>query len=90
MDDFRLPMEGLHEEIGSLPRQLAERDVRIAELEAERRRRGKKYRPKANAAKRPKKTPDRRKKPHRQHAGVFREPPVSDKNTLHHDVRLET
>lgn len=89
MDDLRRQIEALHEEIASLRRQLAERDARIAELEAELSRRGKKYRPKANAKKRPKKTPDRRKKPHRQHAGVFREPPVPDENTIPHDVRLD-
>ena len=89
MDDLRRQIEQLRAEIASLRRQLAERDARIAELEAELKRRGKRYRPKANAPKRPKKTPDRRTQSHRQHGGVFREPPEPDENTIHHDVRPE-
>ncbi len=96
MDELRRQVEELLKEVASLHRQLAEREARIvglekriAELEGELKRRGKRYRPKANAKKQAKKTPDRRKKPHRKHPGVFREPPVPDENTIDHDVRLE-
>ena len=76
-------------DVALLRRQLDARDARIAELEAELKRCGKRYRPKANAKQQAKKTPDRRKQPHRKHPGVFREPPVVDENTIDHDVRLE-
>jgi len=96
MDKLRRQVEKLRSEVAVLRRQLAERDARIAELqtrntelETELKRRGKKFTPRANAKKSPKKTPDRRKKPHRKHPGTFREPPTPDENTVHHDVRLD-
>ncbi len=89
MDELRRHVEELMTDVALLRRQLDERDARIAELEAELKRRGKRYRPKANANQQAKKTPDRRKQPHRKHPGVFREPPVVDENTIDHDVRLE-
>jgi hypothetical protein len=89
MDDLRRQVEELLGEVALLRQQLAERDARIAELEFELKRRGKRFTPKANAKKAAKKSPDRRKKPHRKHSGVFREPPVADENTIDHDVRLE-
>ncbi|MCH7687236.1 MAG: hypothetical protein IH899_11230, partial [Planctomycetes bacterium] len=89
MDELRRQVDELLEEVALLRRQLDARDARIAELAGELKRRGKRYRPQANAKKQAKKTPDRRKKPHRKHAGVFREPPVPDENTIDHDVRLE-
>ena len=88
MDELRRQVGELFEEVALLRRQLDERDARIAELEAELKRRGKRYRPQANAKKQAKKTPDRRQQPHRKHPGVFREPPVADENTIDHDVRL--
>ena len=89
MDELRRHVEELMTDVALLRRQLDARDARIAELEAELKRRGKRYRPKANAKQQAKKTPDRRKQPHRKHPGVFREPPVVDENTIDHDVRLE-
>ncbi len=89
MDELRRQVSELFQEVASLRRQLDERDARIAELETELKRRGKKYTPKANAKIQAKKTPDRRKPPHRKHPGVFRKPPVPDENTVDHDVRLE-
>ena len=89
MDELRRQVEELMKDVALLRRQLDERDARIAELEAELKRRGKTYRPKANAEKQTKKTLDRRKQPHRKHPSVFREPPVVDENTIDHDVRLE-
>ena len=65
----------------------ADLEERNAQLEAELKRRGKKYRPQANTKK--VKTPDRRKPPHRKHPGIFREPPVLDENTIHRNVRLD-
>ena len=88
MDELRRQVEELMKDVALLRRQLDERDARIAELEAELQRRGKRYRPKANTNKQSKKPPDRRKQPHRKHPGVFREPPVVDENTIDHDVRL--
>ena len=89
MDDLRRQAEALQKDVASLRRELQVRDARIAELEAELKRRGKTYRPRANAKKQTKKIPDLRKIPHRQHPVSFREPPVPDENTIHHDVRLD-
>jgi hypothetical protein len=96
MDELRRQVEELLARVAELERDNAELrkrgdelQARNAELEAELKRRGKKYTPKANAKKRSKKTPDRRKPPHRKHPGVFREPPTPDENTIDHDVRLE-
>ena len=89
MDDLRRQVEELLARVAELERENAELRTRNAQLEAELKRRGKKYTPKANAKKPAKKTPDRRKPPHRKHPGVFREPPVADEKTIHHDVRLE-
>jgi len=89
MDELRRQVEELLARVTELERENAELLARNAELEAELKRRGKKYTPKANTKKRSKKTPDRRKPPHRKHPGVFREPPTPDENTIDHDVRLE-
>jgi hypothetical protein len=63
--------------------------ARIAELEGELRRRGKKFVPKANAAKRPGPKRDRRTAAFRQHPGQTRpEPPASD--AIPHDVCVES
>jgi len=51
MDELRRQVDDLFEEVSFLRRQLDERDARIAELEAELKRCGKKYTPKANAPK---------------------------------------
>jgi len=90
MEELRRQIQELLVRVAELERENAELQTRNAELEAELKRRGKKYRPKANAKKQAKKTPDRRKIPHRQHPGSFREPPVPDENTIHHEVRLES
>ena len=90
MDDLRRQVEELLARVAELEDENADIRMRNAELEAELKRRGKRYRPKANAKKQAKKTPDLRKQPHRQHGGVFREPPVPDENTIHHDVRLDS
>ena len=96
MDDLRRQVDELLTRVADLERQNAElraRNVELqarnAELEAELKRRSKKYTPKANVKKRATKTPDRRKRPHREHPGFFRKPPVPDKNTISHDVRPE-
>ncbi len=89
MDDLRQQVEELLARVTELERENAGLLARNAELEAELKRRGKKYKPKPNANKQAMKTPDRRKPPHRKHSGVFRPPPVPDENTIHHDVRLE-
>jgi len=89
MDDLRRQVEELLARVSELERENAELRTRNAELEAERKRWGKKYTPKANAKNRAKKTPDLRKPPHRKHPGVFRKPAVADEKTIHHDVRLE-
>ncbi len=89
MEELRRQVGELVEEVALLRRQLQHRDARIAELEAELKRRGKKFTPKANAKKTAAKSPDRRKPPHRKHPGLFRTPPVPDENTIQHDVRLE-
>ena len=88
MDELRRQVDDLFEEVALLRRQLDARDARIVELEAELKRRGKKYTPKANAPKSSRKKTGRRKKPHRKHPGVFRTPPVPDEHTIDHDVRL--
>ncbi len=96
MEDLRRQIKELLARVADLERentelrmQNTELQARNAELEAELKQRGKKYRPKANAKKQTKKTPDLRKTPHRKHPGSFREPPVPDENTIHHDVRLD-
>ena len=89
MEELRRQVQELLARVAELERENAELRTRNAELEAELKMHGKKYRPKSNAKKQAKKTPDLRKIPHRQHPGSFREPPVPDENTLHHDVRLE-
>jgi hypothetical protein len=67
---------------------IAAQAARIAELEADLRRRGKKYQPKPNAPKRPP-GPDRRTVEFRKHPGQARpEPPVAD-DVIHHDVHVE-
>jgi len=55
MDELRRQVDDLFEEVALLRRQLDERDTRIAEREAELKRRGKKYTPNANAPKSPRK-----------------------------------
>jgi transposase len=89
MEELRRQIEELTSRVAELERENGELRTRNAELETELKRRGKKYRPKANAKKNAKKSPDRRKKPYRKHGGVFREPPVPDEKTIHHDVRPE-
>jgi len=89
MDDLRRQVEELLARVSELERENAELRTRNAELETERKRRGKKYTPKANAKKPAKKTPDRRQQPHRKHPGVFRKPPLPDEDTIEHDVRME-
>lgn len=89
MEELRRQIEELTSRVAELERENGELRSRNAELETELKRRGKKYRPKANAKKNAKKSPDRRKQPHRKHGGVFREPPVPDDETIHHDVRSE-
>lgn len=69
---------------------IATQAARIAELEGELQRRGKKFSPKPNAKKRAAKV-DRRKAPHRKHPGQARpEPTVNEHDVLHHDVTVET
>lgn len=75
--------------IAELRKTVAQRDVRIEELEAELKRRGKKYRPKANVLPRRKGKQDRRRKRFRKHPGVFRPEPTPDADTIHHDVHLD-
>lgn len=68
---------------------IAAQAARIAELEGELRRRGKKFVPKANAAGQPKPKRDRRTRPFRKHPGQTRpEPPATD--AIHHDVCVES
>lgn len=75
--------------IAQLRQTVAQRDARIEGLEAELKRRGKKYRPKANVIPRRKGKQDRRRKRFRQHPGVFRPEPTPDADTIHHDIRLD-
>lgn len=75
--------------IAQLRQTVAQRDARIEGLEAELKRRGKKYRPKANVIPRRKGKQDRRRKRFRKHPGVFRPEPTPDADTIHHDVRLD-
>jgi hypothetical protein len=89
MDDLRHQVAELLARVAELETRNAELEARNAELERELKRRGKRYTPKANAKKSGGKKADRRKKPHRKHPGVFREPPVPDEDTIYHDVRLE-
>lgn len=89
MDDLRRQIEELLARVAELERENAELRARIAELEAELKRRGKKYTPKPNAKKSSGPKTDRRKRPHRKHPGLFRQPPEPDEHTIHHDVRLE-
>ncbi len=96
MEELRRQIEELVARVTELEEQNAqlrarnlELETRNAHLEAELKRRGKKYTPKANAQKSPRNKTDRRKRPHRKHPGVFRTPPVPDENTIHHDVRTD-
>lgn len=89
MDDLRRRIDELLERVAELEASNAKLEARNAELEAKIKRRGKEYTPKANAKKASGKKTDRRKKPHRAHPGVFREPPMPDEDTIHHDVRLD-
>ncbi|HEY0980725.1 IS66 family transposase, partial [Schlesneria sp.] len=83
MDDVALLKEqvaALLHRVAELEAQVAERDARISELEAELERvRRQGYKPQPNR-KPPagSKKQDRRKKPFRQHPGVFRDPPNLD------------
>lgn len=68
---------------------IAAQAARIAELEAELRRRGKKFTPKSNVEKRTVNT-DRRRAPHRKHPGQARpEPSPNDDKLIHHDVEVD-
>jgi hypothetical protein len=68
---------------------VVQRDARIAELEKQLRHRGKKYTFQANASRRGKDQPDRRRRPYRRHPGSTRpEPPAHDAAILH-EVRLD-
>lgn len=75
--------------IAKLRKTLIQRDARIEELEVELKRRGKKYRPKANVLPRRKGKQDRRRKRFRKHPGVLRPEPAPDADTIHHDVHLD-
>lgn len=89
MDERDLRIKQLEERLAELERALAERDARIADLEQELARRGKVYRPKPNRQRKTAET-DRRRRPHRQHPGVFRPPPeVPESEIQNHDVRPE-
>src|SRR5437773_6024637 len=67
---------------------IAAHAARVAELEAELRRRGKKFVPKANAPARPPK-PDRRTVEFRKHPGQARREPPLTEDVIHHDVHVE-
>ena len=67
---------------------IAAQAARIAELEAELRRRGKKFPPKANAAPKPPKA-DRRTVEFRKHPGQARPEPPLTEDVVHHDVHVE-
>lgn len=96
MDDaakLRKENDELRQQLAELKGQLAARDQRIAELEAElRRQRAKGYQPQPNQRSEKKKQ-DRRRKRFRKHEGYFREPPqleeIPPEQLVHHDVRLE-
>lgn len=62
---------------------------RIAELEAELGRRGKRFRPKPNAAKRARTPLDRRRAALRKHPGQTRPDPPAGDDLIHHDVYVE-
>jgi transposase len=66
---------------------VAQQAAKIAELEAELRRRGKKYRPKPNVAPQPPKS-DRRTSEFRKHPGQVRPEPTSS-DVQHHDVTVD-
>jgi transposase len=74
--------------IQQLRDELAERDRRIAELEAQLRGRGQR-RSQPNAAQQRRTGPDRRQRPHRQHPGAFRTFVPPDE-VIHHDVHPDT
>jgi hypothetical protein len=83
----------LRKMVSELTRQNAQLKARIAELEAELRRREKKgYKPQPNRQT-GKKKQDRRRKRFRKHGGVFRDPPnldeVASDQINHHDVKLD-
>lgn len=59
-----------------------------AELTEELRRRGKNYRPKDNAKKKPRKKPDQRTKPFRKHPGSTRPNPDPSPDALHEDAHV--
>ena len=96
MDDvhrLQKRIEQLELLVAELRQQLAERDARIEELEAELKRRGKNYRPKPNTKAKAKPRTDRRTKKHRQHPGSQREidfSKVPEEDIIHHDVEPET
>lgn len=95
MDDghrLQKRIEQLEALVADLRQQLAERDARIEELEAELKRRGKNYRPKPNTKPKSKPRIDRRTKKHRQHPGSQREidfSRVPEEDIIHHDVEPE-
>ncbi|MGD9855007.1 MAG: hypothetical protein AB7U20_08650 [Planctomycetaceae bacterium] len=61
---------------------ISRRADRIAEPEAERQRRNKRYRPKSNTPQRPRKQPDRRRGEQRQQQGDTRpEPPAGNEDS---------
>lgn len=68
---------------------IARQSQRIAELEAELKRRGKRYRPKGNTPATERKRPDRRRREHRQHPGQTRPEPPARQDIQHHDVVVE-
>jgi transposase/uncharacterized coiled-coil protein SlyX len=96
MDDVRDDVQALVARIAPLEALVAAQEeiiagqaARIAELEGELRRRGKKFKPKPNAKTNAAKT-DRRRAPHRTHPGQARpEPVASDNEVIHHDVEVD-
>ena len=85
MDD----RDALLARIARLEALVAQQAGRIKELEAELRRRGKKFTPKANVKSSGSK-PDRRTKPHRKHAGQTRPEPPPTEEAVEHDVVVDT